>query len=858
MSEALNITRIEHNPERKTLAINYSISEPGLWRLFPSYCGYRDVTQDYWTLVVPDSDDPSHTDFPIRVAPNTVFYGVFIWNYATSRGIGPENFDSNKSYYIQLTIFNPSEGEVIPPSDVPGTTSDPIIITEVQVPGSPRPRPPEDPPIIPPRSYNLPVLPKPRPPDLPGGGGGGDRPRIPTTLPVTPGGNGGIGPIIPEEPQPNTPKPRPEDPLPPVTTGPRSPVVLGPKPRPPEPPRGPFTPDRALIPRPQPGGIGPAIPGDDQGIPVDPYPGGIGPGDVGLGNPMDPYPGGEGPQVPGDVSAGDYEPNVVATDPYRGTILLPGGIPVVLPPGDYNSPYPGDPSFEVEDPDLTNRGDVIIFSKPLTPEIPDEGQTDPVDINVDPRPLVTNDTSLVDSGATSEEPEPNTNTFQSTRGRTEATTIDRGIEPNGVTREGTIDRTALQSTNGIDEGYLTKYDYKEKAKNRIARRYTIGRIDASHLMSSATIGLEVPIDDVPKGESIFTSASLNVPAGVSVDSTLELWIIDSQGRSILLDYSDLSLVTSSSPSTLSYSIASYNFAPGPMTITCIARDKDGKVIAVNSRKVIIRSTLAKLGTDSNLKIRESRNLTTASALPAAIVDQASLGKAPISFYIRNGKPVKIIINKIQRTENKFSAVLIDSGASAVTKYRIDLFSISETEPTPGGIPVIELNQKYADKKVIKNLRLTTSTDRVKIDGEEAYPYSHVAGITNFVTADQQLLLCLAPDSMTDAEGNRKFDLYLGSSYDIKGFTLQIIKVDNARHTIRGSCPYVMEKLGLVIHGKDPNSIPENYAIQYANTDELGNFNWPGVSIQAGDYYSIIVARYDQFNAYNGIVYSSRI
>jgi hypothetical protein len=169
---------------------------------------------------------------------------------------------------------------------------------------------------------------------------------------------------------------------------------------------------------------------------------------------MDPYPGGEGPQVPGDVSAGDYEPNVVATDPYRGTILIPGGIPVVLPPGDYNSPYPGDPSFEAEDPDLTNRGDVTIFSQPQIPEIPDEGQPDFGDIyivNVDPRPLVTNDTSVVDSGATSEGTAPNTNTFQSTRGRTEATTVDRGTQPNGVAREGTIDRTIANHTRAAQE-----------------------------------------------------------------------------------------------------------------------------------------------------------------------------------------------------------------------------------------------------------------------------------------------------------------------------------------------------------------------------------------------------------------------
>ena len=880
MSNALNITSIEHNPEQSKLLINYIISEGGVWTIYPGYCGYRDFLNDYWTLIVPDTNDSRHTAFPVTVAAGGIYVGTFVWNYGSFRGIGPENFNSNKSYYIQLTIFQVVGGEVIDPptSEEPPI---PILVGNVSYPNEPERKDP-DPPPLPPTPTRPPLvpgtLPRPRPPEGGGGGGGDDRPRIPTTGPITPGGNGGIGPIIPEEPSLAQPKPRPEDPIPPVPpvyTGPRGPVVLGPKPRPPEPPRGPFTPDRALIPRPQPGGIGPARPGDDQGIPVDPYPGGIGPGDVGLGNPMDPYPGGEGPIVPGDVLADPQEPNVLALDPYLGTLLLPGGLVVTTIPGD-GSPYPGDTQFEPEDPGDRNLSDDPSVTNPgtINPEIPDLGGAngDQPYIPGEVRPKVTTDTSIIiqepndqqNPGSISRpsmttiEGNINPNSFRSVAGRTEATSVKPGDSPTNIANKKDIDRTALQSSNGIDEGYLSKYNYKEKAKERIARRYTVTKIDAKHFLSGAIISLEVPVDDVPKGNKIFVSAALTVSKGISLDSTLELWIIDSQGRSILLDLTDSSLVSNSAPLTLGYSIASHNFTPGPMTIVVLARDKHEKVIAASSRKVIIRPTLAKLGFDSDTRIRESRNFTTNAALPAIIVDQAKLGRAPITFYVKDGKTIKILLNKIEKSSNELSAILVGSGSNDTKKYRMDLFSMTEIEPTVEGIPVIDLNTKYAAKKVIKNLKLASSTDRIKIDGEEIYPLSHLAAITNFNISDKQLLLCIAPDPISDPVGNRKFDLYLGSSYDIKGFTVEIIGVSTPRHTIRGTCPYVMEKLGLIIHGKDPNSIPENYAIQYANTDEQGNFNWPGVFIESGDYYSIILSRYDQFNAYNGIVYSARI
>jgi hypothetical protein len=718
MPEAINITSIEHLPEFTTILIKYDVIVPGTWRYYEPYCGYKDILSNFWVIISPDVSNVRHTNSPIVVSEGSIFRGTFAWNYGSIRGVNPENFNNNKSYYIQLSIFNRGSGDVIidPPID---PTRNPIIVpplvTQVIPPDeSDRKDPPGNPPP-PPRIPPIPtILPKPRPPDPPDG----------------PRGPGGRNPTI--------------------------------SPKPPPPPDRPTTPGRNPTAIKYPPGIGPAIP-DPRGrdpVILPPRPLGgvlIKPDLPGLGLPQDPYQGGIGQTEPGEVQATD--PNVIdgggylSENPDNSVLLIPGGV-VDLPvingdlsyPGDQAYQDPGDPAIPADisiisvvvnadgstaivDPgDPIDPADISISTQSLNPEVPDiVSEGDRPDLSIT-RPRTYEVTqSIIDTqnpirvvkpsidalpsdlvspggGAPpnrGEIPPPvDPNSFQGVRGRTQATSIERGSLPNEIRNDKNIDRTALSSSEGVEEGYISKYDYKEKAKAGITKNFTLDKISAAHLLPGKTVSLELPIDDVPKGESIFAAAAFSPPKGLEIDAILQLWVIDSQGRTILLDYTDKVLSTNINVISLSYSIASYNFDLGPVTVVAMARDKAGKVIGISSKKAIIRPPLSKLGTDSNLRIREPRNITTAAGLPAYVVDQVNLDKTPITLYVKDSRPVKLLLNKIDKSEDKFSAVLVGPGLNSIPNYKIDVYSMTEEYQLDPQFPVIELNEKY-QKTLIK-------------------------------------------------------------------------------------------------------------------------------------------------------------
>jgi hypothetical protein len=881
MPDAINITDIRHLPESGILLIDYNITQPGRWNIYEAYSGYRDLFTNFWTILVPETNDPRHTNLPVTVAAGTLFQGTFVWRYSSIRGVNSENFSNNKSYYIQLAIFTRGPGDIV-----------------------------IDPPIDPTRNpaYLPPLVTQVLPPDV------SDFKTPPNDLP----GDPPIPPRVPPVPA-ALPKPRPPDPpADPRGPGGRNPTV-GPKP--PPPPDRPTIPGRNPIVIKYPPGIGPAIPDPRDRTPVTLPPRPLGgllikPDLPGLGIPQDPYQGGIGQSEPGEVQATD--PNVIDSGGYlaqsddNSTLLIPGGI-VDLPVINGDLSYPGDDAYidpgdiipgdvsiisvvvngdgstAVVDPgDPVDPADISISTQALSPEVPDIiTEPDRPDLSItrprtyeitqsivdtqNPIRIVKPSIDALPSDLVSpgggppnrgEVPPPvDPNSFQTIKGRTAATSAERNSLPNQRSRSKDIDRVSIQFTEGVEEGYISKYNYKEKARAGITKKLTLEKINAANLLPGVTVSLQIPVEDVPKGESIFASAIFTPPTGLEVEAVLQLWTIDSQGRTILLDYTDLILSSKTNPISLAYSVASYNFDLGPITIVAIARDKTGRVIGVSSKKAVVRPPLVKLGTDSNLRIREPRNITTAAGLPAYIVDRVNLDKPPLTLYVKDSKPVRLLLNKIEKSENKFSAVLVGPGLNSIPNYKIDVYSMTEGYPISPGevIEIIDLKVgKYQKVTVINNIKLFSSTERLKANQEELYPNSHIVGIDNLSTDQKQLLVIIGPQSLVSIKGNRKFDLYLGASYDLKGFTPNNVKVSNSRHTIRGSCPYVEETLGLILHGKDPNSIPESYSIQYSTTNNVGEYNWPGVYIERDEYYSIILPRYDQFNAYNGIVFKDKI
>lgn len=835
MPSAITIISTEHLPEENTLLIHYNIAEGGTWNLAQVLTAYRNVIDTGWTVMFPNTQHPRHTDFPITIPQGGSAPGVFAWNYGGVRGIDPENFNNERSFLVQITIYNTDEGTITNQTQAGTAGGETNNSTGNQVTPASVPTKPTPPRRVPPRTKTPPIRPSPLPPPI------GPTPKDtyvyipPRRTPTAPEPIGDPGTEIPAGPILSAPAPIFPGVFIPPTLEPDYTAELDPRaadgPSLFQNPAWLIGPNIASRPS-NPGG-GTSTPGGGMSEP------GGEPGSSNGSEPTDPRLT-EGPltyEIPTVLDNPNYVPPWWSRPPTIDPRSLEGPISFDDPAWLINPWYrPSDP--------------------PTLP--PTRTQTPKIGV-IDNSNEVLIGSSSTSVNRPSEEPPGGaigtSNPYQTRTIRSNATASDAGVVRGSTTSAYPLDQTEITTVVGT-AGYLNKFNYSEKVQAGTTQEVSITHIDTNSVIAGSTLLLEVPVDDVSKGSPIFVSSAYVLPSGIEVSCRLELWAKDSQNRTILIYSSNSVLAKPGTPATLVYSIESYSFTPGPITLIVLAKDLQGKVIGVASRKIVIRPALGRYGTDADNRIRETTNTTTYNGLPANIVDLLNINRPPISFYVRQSKPVRLLFTKVAKTENKFGILAVSSSKNVLEKYKIDVFSnLIEGEFVP--VPNIKgqyNNILFSESRTL----LATSNERIKLDGQELNPQSHTVGIAPLTTSELALLVCLVPDTKSEFTEDRQIDLYVNSSYVLKQFSITVTKHSPTLYTLSGYGPYVIEKLGLIVHGKNPDNISENYVIMYANTGVDGSFVWPNVSIQAGDYYSIIAPRYDTYNPLVGKVYTAKL
>lgn len=165
----LTILGTEHLPREQTLLVKYGLSETGSWMYSLCHCGYRGVCQDNWVIMIPNHQHPRHTDAregqALTVGAGGT-KGIFAWNYGGIVGVAPEDFDSDHSYLVQLTMMKdcspiaPTGNRIEPtgkigvgPTGFTGKFGGPIVTGKRIPPDVPDPQSPPTPgipPLIPP------------------------------------------------------------------------------------------------------------------------------------------------------------------------------------------------------------------------------------------------------------------------------------------------------------------------------------------------------------------------------------------------------------------------------------------------------------------------------------------------------------------------------------------------------------------------------------------------------------------------------------------------------------------------------------------------------------------------------------
>lgn len=109
MSTKITITNIENIDWARRLIITFYVHQTcydpvaGGWQYIDDGCGYRNVCDNSWIELTPNTQHPLHSSV-IKYAGEY----RYVWDYGGVFGLDPANFDSQHSYLIQIALVDSS------------------------------------------------------------------------------------------------------------------------------------------------------------------------------------------------------------------------------------------------------------------------------------------------------------------------------------------------------------------------------------------------------------------------------------------------------------------------------------------------------------------------------------------------------------------------------------------------------------------------------------------------------------------------------------------------------------------------------------------------------------------------------
>jgi len=825
MPNCIAINGLEHLPNEQTLLIHYNILCTGTWYLSQLLTAYRNVCDTEWTVMYPNFQHPRHTDFPIAV-PSPGQGATFAWNYGGIQGISAENFDAYHSYLVQLTIFNydcyntgnnpnTGQGSGEPPITGGGSGDPPITGGGGGGGGGggngggggTRPGYPGDGGPIPIGGI------------IPGGGGGGLG-EIPVLVRLPPGGGGGGGGWVP--------LPLPGD-RPGIPGGgdPRPGWMPMPLPGEPLPPGG--------------GGNGGIIPGI---IPIDPPTpgGGIIPGGIPLlpKFPVETNPGGgTTTTIPGI----HWKPN---ENPGRspGINSLPPGGPngtINIPPQNPYDPLPGavvyaesgedpykEPSIPIE-PGILVGGNLPNIINTNTIGIVSVESSTPIIQN---NPTTTNYFSVE---------RPSQNPPGSTQNpflQFNSLAVNPAINSEVSTFPGGINPTLTPEINSVNtsvEGNIVGTQSNFVVSNPATNQTTTTHISTSLVDYNSFIDLQTPILEIQYGNPIVLSSFFTPPAELQAKLVLS---IQDDVRSVQVNETPLLTCGPGVPLTCGGSFISNIFNLGGIVAIVKAIDTSGQVIAV-------KSILLSLIEVNNSGSVQTSNTNFDRGIPPQIISNSTIPISTNPLYLSIGpNESKYVVYVSNTNQTKLSAVL-------KTRYNTeDQYSLTASKIAP---PDEDAPLSIKAPKTLILEEIAHSTKRFLVNNEEVYIDSHNVALSNVSTAlATNLVIIEVAPSINNIEGRTEGWLYVSEN-----FYPRPISATATATTVTATVRLAQDSYGLIINGPESGVVPPNYVIKSTISNELGTATWSNLSLNRGDYYSIIESTNGNLNPFSNPVYIGR-
>tara|TARA_R110002074_G_scaffold402324_1_gene607052 strand:+ start:111837 stop:113837 length:2001 start_codon:yes stop_codon:yes gene_type:complete len=342
---------------------------------------------------------------------------------------------------------------------------------------------------------------------------------------------------------------------------------------------------------------------------------------------------------------------------------------------------------------------------------------------------------------------------------------------------------------------------------------TINQVNVSSLESSALMDVMVASEVVTIGQPIVISCVFTPPTAMQAKVTIS---IQDNNQNVPVASTALLEISPISPLTCGTSTLSSLYNLGQLVVTCIVRDLNDLVIGIKS---VIVSNIEEVNTGNV----QSSKVTISDDLPCIICNHGSLSNNTVSIDL-SANTTKYVILSSELPVSTISSVL-QTNDRAQGSYSLAVY-------TPTGNDTDFLDGGTISGAFIQAQSSAYSDSRYKINGEEVYPHTHSAGLSNAeIPTSSNIALEISSSSSTQATKGR---LYLSES-----LSLRAASGVPTSSSLTGYLPYGSESYGLVLHGKTSGQVPVDYVERLAVTDNIGVAVWNSISLTEGDFYSIV-------------------
>ncbi len=168
----------------------------------------------------------------------------------------------------------------------------------------------------------------------------------------------------------------------------------------------------------------------------------------------------------------------------------------------------------------------------------------------------------------------------------------------------------------------------------------------------------------------------------------------------------------------------------------------------------------------------------------------------------------------------------------------------------------EAAKKIGVGEVSKTLNLKEGgyTDkRYIINEEEVYIDTHNVGFGNVKTQNTKLIIVEVAPAFGNIEGDTEGWLYVSENFYPRPTTVTTL----TSSVISAKVRLAQDLYGLIINGQEKGVVPPNYTINSTTSSIIGEVTWAGLTLNRGDYFSIIETTNGTLNPFSAPVYTGR-